>query len=396
MAGRKHKVVIIGGGTAGITVAARLRRARRDLDVAIIEPSDRHFYQPIWTLVGAGVVPREISMRSEADYIPPAVEWIRDTVTEVDPEQQVVRTEQGSEVGYEWLVVAPGIRIDWAGIDGLPEALEDGSVSSNYAYDRVPHTWDLIRSFREGTAMFTFPNTPIKCGGAPQKIMWLAEHRFRMNGVRDKARIIFATPGERIFGVDKYRAVLEKLVVERNIETRFLHNLVAIRPKSREAVLRRVDNDEEVVIKYTMMHVTPPQGPPPFIARSGLGDEAGWVDVDMYTLQHRRYPNVFSLGDASSLPTARTGAAVRKEAPVVVQNMLSAMDGRPLEARYNGYTSCPLTTRIGRVVLAEFDYDSNPVETFPFNQAKERWSMWILKRYLLPYMYWHKMLRGTA
>ncbi len=389
-----HQVLIVGGGTAGLTVAARLRRTRPSLDVAVIEPESTHYYQPLWTLVGGGVFRLADSARQEADYVPPGVQWIVDRVTEVDPEKQVVRTEGGQRIGYDWLVLAPGIRILWDGVEGLPEILGKEGVSSNYSREHVEDTWRFLEGFSEGRAIFTFPSTPIKCAGAPQKIMWLADHWLRRRGVRDRTEVMFASAGERIFGVPKYRAALEKLVEQRQIETRFQHDLLAIRPASKEAVFRH--GDEERVIRYDFLHVTPPMAAPEFIARSGLGNEGGWVDVDKHTLQHVRYPNVFSLGDASSLPTSKTGAAVRKEAPVLVQNLLSAMDGQPLRGHYDGYTSCPLVTRYGRVILAEFDYDGNPEETFPFDQAKERWSMWVLKTKVLPFMYWNGMLRGRA
>ncbi len=391
---KHHQVLIVGGGTAGLTVAARLRRARPSLDVAVIEPESTHYYQPLWTLVGGGVFRLADSARKEEDYVPPGVTWIVDRVVEVDPEKPSVRTEGGLRIGYDWLVLAPGIRILWDGVEGLSDALGKEGVSSNYSREHVETTWRFLEGFSEGRAVFTFPSTPIKCAGAPQKIMWLADHWFRRRGVRDRTEVTFASAGERIFGVPKYRKALEGLVEQRQIDTRFQHDLVAIRPASREAVFRH--GDEEQILRYDFLHVTPPMGAPEFIARSGLGNEAGWVDVDKHTLQHVRYPNVFSLGDASSLPTSKTGAAVRKEAPVLVQNLLAAMDGQPLRGRYDGYTSCPLVTRYGRVILAEFDYDGNPEETFPFDQAKERWSMWVLKTQVLPFMYWNGMLRGRA
>ncbi len=392
--GTHHQVVIIGGGTAGLTVAARLRRTRPSLDVAVIEPGTTHYYQPLWTLVGGGVFRLRDSARPEGDYVPPGVQWIQDRVREVDPEKNLVRTEGGRTIGYDWLVVAPGIRILWDRVEGLPEALGKEGVSSNYSREHVETTWKFLEGLSEGRAVFTFPSTPIKCAGAPQKIMWLADHWLRRRGVRDQTEVMFASAGERIFGVEKYRKALEPMVEARNIRTRFQHDLVAIRPGSKEAVFRH--GDEEQVVRYDFLHVTPPMGPPSFVADSGLGNADGWVDVDQHTLQHVRYPNVFSLGDASSLPTSKTGAAVRKEAPVLVENLLAAMDGQPLKGHYDGYTSCPLVTRYGRVMLAEFDYDGNPNETFPFDQAKERWSMWVLKTKVLPMMYWRGMLRGRA
>lgn len=395
MSSDSHRpVLILGGGTAGITVAARLRRADPRLQVTVVEPSDVHYYQPLWTLVGAGVFPKEASCRPEADVIPPGVTWLKDAAREVHPEQKLVRTAAGQELHYDWLVVAVGIRILWDRIPGLTEAIGRDGVCSNYAYEYVDSTWKCIRDFSGGNAIFTQPSGAIKCGGAPQKIMYLADDYFRRKGIRDKCNVIFANAGKQIFAVDKYRVALEAVIARKGIRTRFRHDLVAIRPAARQAVFKQLDTGEEVELPYDLLHVTPPMGPPEFLARSPLADTHGWVEVHKETLQHVRFPNVFALGDCSSLPTSKTGAAVRKQAPVLVANLLAARQGRPLTARYDGYTSCPVVTGYGRLILAEFDYDHRPAETFPFDQSKERWSMWLLKKYGLPWMYWHGMLKG--
>jgi sulfide:quinone oxidoreductase len=388
-----YPIVIVGGGAGGITVAARLR-ARGITGIAIVEPSEQHYYQPLWTLVGAGVVPKEATARPEADYIPDGVTWIRDAVQAFEPDISAVVTRGGTRLTYDQLVVAVGIQLDWHKIEGIEGHLGRDGIVSNYSYDLVDSTWRELQAFTEGTALFTFPSTPIKCAGAPQKIMYLADDHLRQRGVRDRARIVFASAGAKIFGVERYARTLRKVIERKGIETLFRHDLVAVRPASREAVFRHCDRGEEVVVPYRLLHVVPPQSAPDVVKRSPLADAAGWVDVDKYTLQHVRYPSVFALGDASSLPTSRTGAAVRKEAPVLVANLLAARDGGPLAARYDGYASCPLVTGYGKLVLAEFDYDGTPVESFPFDQSQERYSMYALKVYGLPELYWNGMLRG--
>ena len=393
------RILIVGGGTGGITVAARLARSGRALDITVLEPSDRHYYQPLWTLVGGGAARKEDTVRAEADYIPAGVRWVRDRAREFRPEEKLVITAGGEALAYDALVVAPGIQIDWGKIDGLEGALGRDGVCSNYSYDHVDSTWEFIRGLRGGRAIFTMPNTPVKCGGAPQKIMWLAEHHFRRSGVREAIEVVYASAGAKIFAVQKYAETLARLVEERGVQTRFHHNLVAVRPGSREAVFHVATPGQaarEEVVGYDLLHVTPPMSAPEFVKRSPLADAGGWVDVDKFTLQHRRYPEVFGLGDASSLPTSKTGAAIRKQAPVLVANLLAHLAGGELAARYDGYTSCPLVTGYGRLVLAEFDYEGKPAETFPFDQSKERRSMYLLKKYALPQMYWHGMLRGRA
>jgi sulfide:quinone oxidoreductase len=391
-----HSVVIIGGGTGGLSVAARLVNEREPPSVAVIEPSDKHYYQPLWTLVGAGVVAKEATERPEADYMPKGVTWIQDSVVAIHPDENAVELASKERVTYDQLVVAAGIQLDWHKIKGLEGHLGKKGIASNYAYSVVDKTWSMLRAFEGGNAVFTFPSTPIKCAGAPQKIMYLADDHFRRRGVREKSNITFASAGGAIFGVKKYAEALSKVVARKGIETRFRHDLVEVRPKAKEAIFRHLDKNEEVVLPYDFLHVVPPQSAPDFIKKSPLSNDAGWVDVHKHTLQHTRYPNVFALGDCSSLPTSRTGAAIRKQAPVLVENLLAVRRGESLSGSYDGYASCPLVTGYGKLILAEFDYDGRPAESFPFDQAEERYSMYAMKTYALPELYWNGMLRGRA
>lgn len=391
-----HTIVIAGGGAAGISVAARLSNLDPSLDIAIIEPSDWHYYQPIWTLVGAGVLPKEESRRPMADFIPTSATWIQDRVEAFDPKNDRVKLASGQHLSYDQLIVALGIHIHWDSIEGLKGNIGKNGICSNYDYNTVDSTWKALQNFEGGNAIFTIPPMPIKCAGAPQKIMYLAEHYLRQQGKRDDANVIYAASGEVIFGVDKYRRALEKIVDARGIETRFQRNLIAVDADKREATFKNLATDQEEVLSYNLLHVVPAQGPPEVGQSSELSNEAGWVEVDAKTLQHTRFPNVFSLGDNSSLPTSRTGAAIRKQAPILVDNLLAYRANQPMTGQYDGYTSCPLVTGYGQMMLAEFDYDGNPAETFPVDQSRPRYSMWLLKRWGLPELYWNGMLRGHA
>lgn len=400
-----HHILIIGGGSAGITVAARLTRALDRPDIALIEPSDKHFYQPLWTLVGAGVVKKEATVRNEANYIPKGVHWIKDRAEEIDPDENTVTTKSGQELTYDYLVVAPGIQLNWSAVKGLKENLGTNGICSNYAFETAEYTWETLRQFKGGNAVFTNALGQVKCGGAPQKIMYLAEDYFRRHGLRDRAKVIGAFAGTKLLGVPEINETLERIVLERGIDMRFHHNLVEIRAERKEAVfdVRDPTSGEVVrqaVIPFDMIHVTPPQSAPDFIRRSKLayrdGPDEGWVKVDKHTLQHPDYPNVFTLGDVAALPTAKTGAAVRKQAPVLVKNLLAVMAEKTLEATYDGYSSCPLLTGYGKLVLAEFTYGNAYKPTFPVDQTKERLDMYLLKRYVLPQLYWHGMMRGRA
>ena len=395
----KHQIVIVGGGNAGISVAAKLLLKNKQLDIAIVEPQDKHYYQPAWTLVGSGVFDINDTVRDEASVMPAGVTWIRQRVTGFEPEKNTVLLDNGQALQYDYLVAAPGIQLNWHEIKGLPETLGKNGVTSNYSFEHATYTYELLKNYQGGTAIFHSPNTPVKCGGAPQKIMYMAADYFRRHGKLKKGNVQFWSGGTRLFGVPKYENTLLKVCDRYGIGLNFHVKLVAVDGPARKATFVGIgehNKDQEYVVDYEILHVVPPQSAPDFIKSSPLASAGGWVDVDKYTLQHVKYPNVFSLGDASSLPTSRTGAAIRKQAPVLVANLLATMAGQPLTAKYTGYTSCPLLTGYGKLVLAEFDYDNKPMETFPFDQGKERWSMYALKRYVLPWLYWAKILPGRA
>lgn len=388
------RIVVIGAGAAGLNVAARIRRVAPQHAVIVVEPAEHHFYQPLWTFVGGGVFPRERSRRDMSDVIPEGVRWVREAAREFKPDENLVITHGGERLGYDALVVAPGIQINWQAIPGLKESLGTHGVCSNYSYDSVNSTWEQLEALRSGEAIFTFPTTPIKCAGAPLKIMFLAEDYLRRTGRRAAVNVRYRCGVGTIFRAPKYAQELVKIAAAREVDVRYKQDLVALKSASREAVFRDTDSGDEVVEKYTMIHVSPPMGPPDVIKQSPLADAAGWVEVDKHSLQHVRFPNVFSLGDASSLPTSKTAAAIRAQGPVLTANLLAVLRGQAPRARYLGYTSCPLVTGYGRLMLAEFDYDLQPCETFPFDQGKERRSMYLLKKYLMPTLYWQGLVRG--
>ena len=394
-----HQILIVGGGAAGLTVASQLKRARPQLEIAILEPSADHYYQPGWTLVGGGVFTLEQTRRAEADLIPAGVRWIQAGAAGFDPVAATVTTTTGETLSYDVLAVATGIQLCWDRIKGLPEALGSNGITSNYRKDLLAYTWETIQAFRGGNALFTFPQTPIKCAGAPQKIMYLADDVFKRSPeVAARTKVIYATATPGIFAIPTFAAPLREVVARRGIDARYQHTLKEVRPASKEAVFDVSEGDtvREEVIPFAMLHVTPPMAAPEVVATSPLAVQGpgGWVEVDKFTTQHVRYPNVFSLGDVSSLPNSKTAAAVRGQAPVLVANLLAHLDGQPLTARYDGYACCPLITGYGRVIMAEFNYEGQPVPSFPLDPTQERWSMWVMKKDVLPWIYWNRMLKG--
>lgn len=409
-----YQILVVGGGNAGLSTASQLLIKDSSLKIGIIEPSEKHYYQPAWTLVGGGVFDINDTIKAEKDFIPKGATWLKDAVSSFQPEQNQLTCKSGQKHTYDYLVVVPGIQLDWHKVKGLKETLGKNGVTSNYAVQYAPYTWECLKQFKGGNIIFTNPNTPIKCGGAPQKIMYLASDHILRNGLQPKTNTHFYSGGGVIFGVKKYADTLNKVLQRYKVNTHFKHNLVEI-DGNRKLAWFENEHGERVEQAFDMIHVTPPQSAPDFIKDSPLSileidansgtpcmpgqhtpSFMGWVDVDKHTLQHKRYPNIFSCGDVANTPNAKTGAAIRKQVPVLVNNLLHVKSGGQLDAKYTGYGSCPLVTGYGKLVLAEFDYDNNPMETFPFDQSKERWSMWMLKTKVLPWMYWNRILQGRA
>lgn len=392
------QILVVGGGNAGISLAAQLLLKQPNLDIAIVDPAEKHYYQPAWTLVGAGTFDIQKTQRSEAEVMPAGVAWIKESATAFEPEHNRLITDGGSYT-YDYLVVCPGIQLNWSAIKGLRESLGSSGVCSNYSFEYAPYTFEVIKNLKKGKAVFHNPPTLVKCGGAPHKIMYLAADYFSKHGVLKDIQIEYWSGGTRLFGVPKYEKTLLEVCRRSDISLNFFQRLEEIdgpNKRARFVGFGETNRGIETWVDFDMIHVTPPQSAPDFIKNSPLANAAGWVDVDKYTLQHTRYPNIFSLGDASGLPTSKTGAAIRKQVPVVVGNLLALIKHNPLIMSYNGYTSCPVVTGYGKLVLAEFDYNNQPQETFPFDQSKERWSMYMLKKEVLPRMYWGLILKGRA
>jgi len=445
MAINEHQVVVIGGGTGGIMVSSQLLRARKGLDLAIIEPSEEHAYQPAWTLVGAGLMKKSATVKEEKRQIPKKAKWIKDYVENIDADSNEVILKSGDKIGYQYLIVTTGIQINLDGIEGLKEAFGKNGVCSNYV--NPEYTWEVLKDFKGGVALFTQPATPIKCPGAPQKIMYLTADHMRRNGLEDNSQVVFATPGTVIFGTEPFRAELKHYANDvYNIAQRYGYKLVKIDGEKKEAHYIRlalpdgrtdyVVNDERnaagcigyvwedgqqyvveeennhvdelkegthYIIKYDMLHLAPPQSAPTWFQKTKLanqdGPNKGWMAVDKQSLQSNFYKNVFGAGDVTDVPTARTGAAIRKQAPTIVKNLLQLMDGKEATYQgYDGYSSCPLVVSHNKMLLAEFKYDnirsSDPLLSKFLDTGKASFPMWLMKRYLLPFLYWRAMLKG--
>jgi sulfide:quinone oxidoreductase len=395
-----HHVVIVGGGAAGIAVASSLLARSPGLDVAIVDPADIHYYQPGWTMVGAGVFTPETTARTMGSVLPQGVHWIKAAVAAFEPERNALVLEGCRVVKYQQLVVCPGLKLDWQAIPGLADALGRHGVTSNYRYDLAPYTWELVQQLRQGKAIFTQPPMPIKCAGAPQKAMYLSADHWRRAGVLKQVDIQFCNAGGVLFGVPDYVPALMKYVQQYGIGLNFGQTLVAVDGPARVATFSVAQADGTKTLQqreFDLLHVVPPQTAPDFIRVSPLADAAGWVDIDPATLRHKRYENILALGDAGNSPNAKTAAATRKQAPVVAHNLLALRGVLRGQAQYDGYGSCPLTVARGQIVLAEFKYGGKLAPSFPswlIDGTQPSALAWFLKERLLPPLYWQGMLKG--
>lgn len=413
-----YQILIIGGGSAGIMTAAQLSKKNSNISIAIIEPSEKHYYQPAFTLVGAGTFNYDKTVRPTANYIPIGTTWIKDFATVLNPEENSVSTQKSGEITYDLLVVAPGLVNNLDGIEGLREGIESGVVCSNYVDPKK--TWELLQKFNGGNAVFTQPTTPIKCGGAPQKTAYLSADYFKKRGISNKTNVVFATPGSVIFGVKIIADALMKVIGGYNIHLKTFYAPIKIDSIKKiiyfkevstgenkcivneNNILKEVHTGNEIMeIPFDFLHLAPPQQAPDFVRNSILVNDAGWMDVNHNSMQSNKFANIFGLGDVAALPTAKTGAAIRKQVPVVVDNLLKMIAKQePNNKSYDGYSSCPLVTGYGKMVLAEFNYkneftpDPKLRQMLLFSSEKPHWRLWILKKYMLPYLYWNKMMKG--
>ncbi len=402
VADASHDIVIVGGGAAGIAVASSLLARSPRLDIAIIDPAGIHYYQPGWTLVGGGVFKPATTARTMASVLPQGVHWIKSAVAAFEPERDAVILDGCRVVKYKQLVVCPGLKLDWHGIEGLTDTLGRNGVTSNYRYDLAPYTWRLVQQLHRGRAIFSQPPMPIKCAGAPQKAMYLSADHWRRQGVLGAIDIQFCSAGPVLFGVPEYVPALMAYVQAYGIHLNFGQTLVSVDGPARKAVFSQTQPDGSktlVTREFDMLHAVPPQKAPDFIRISPLADAAGWIDVDPATLRHKRHANVYGLGDGTNTPNAKTAAAARKQAPVVAHNLLAGQGsaGAKGEARYDGYGSCPLTVARGKIVLAEFAYGGKLAPSLPtwlIDGKRPSALAWYLKERILPPLYWDGMLKG--
>lgn len=390
--------MVIGGGNAGPSVAGRLRRYGVD-DIVVIEPSAEHHYKPIYSHITGGRARASIAVRPQAQIMPKGVGLLRDSVTDIDPDGNTVTLASGGRLGYDHVIVCPGIQKNWDAIPGLVEAMNSPAGGSNYEYEFVTKTSPLLRDFRTGTAIFVQPPGPASCAGAAQKPMYLACDYWRATGALDDIRVVLIVAEHTVFGIPEIDAELDRKIAEYGIELRTRTQLREVDAAAQTIVVDTADGGTEQ-LSYDFLHVEPPQSAPKWLRDTplpGLGTD-GYVDVDQQTLRHTRYANVWSLGDAAATTNSKSGGALRKQTIALAKNLAAVVKGRPMTATYNGYGVCPFTVSRSTVVFAEFDHHGQLKPTIPFWKGMYRESRlaWVFDRHVLPWVYWHMILKGRA
>lgn len=398
------RIVIIGAGAAGTALANRLVDRLDGAQITVIDPRQTHLYQPGLTLVATGLKPAGYVMSGTADWLPDGVTWLAERVAAVDAEAKTVSTDSGETLGYDWLVVAPGLMLDHDAIDGFSlDMVGENGIGALYAGpEYAARTWQAASRFTQegGTGLFTRPSTEMKCAGAPLKHTFLIDDIARRAGNAGKMNMVYAAPQSSLFGVPIVAEKVRMLFEDRGVDTMMNRTLTAIDAGAKRASFATDTGTEEV--DYDYIHVIPPQRAPEFVVQSGLAwsdrwTDQGWVECDMATLRHLRYPEIFALGDVAGVPKGKTAASVKWQVPVVEDHIVAGIQGREGTATYDGYTSCPMITRIGRAMLVEFDYHNNLTPSFPgiIAPLEELWVSWLMKEVALKATY-NAMLRGKA
>lgn len=397
------RIVIVGAGAAGLSLASRLSRALNGARITIIDARERHIYQPGLTLVATGIWQADKVLDRNERYIPEGVRWLRDSVVAYEPDHNRVRTAAGDTVEYDYLLVATGLQVNYADVEGMSAELigEHGVACVYDSPEYASASARVIDSFveRGGRGLFTRARGAIKCAGAPLKVALLTENSLKLAGTRDNAELHYLPPGDGLFSQpDINRFLKTHMPDDRGFQMDWHHPLVAIEPEKRQATFDAPGGQK--TLDYDMIHVVPPMSAPDALRNSPLaaaeGGFQGWLEVDLHSMRHTRYPNVFGAGDVVGTPIGKTAASVKAQVPVVVENLLAVLRDQPLTARYNGYTSCPLITERGRAILVEFDYQLKMVPSFPFiSPYREHWVPWLMKDRMLQAAY-NAMLRGRV
>jgi sulfide:quinone oxidoreductase len=391
-----RRLVILGAGTAGTTVANKLRRrlAIDEWRITVIDRDRDHLYQPGLLFVPFERVPTPL-LRPRRGLLRNGIQLLIGEISAVDPDRKTVRLADGGVVSYDYLVIATGTSPRPDQTPGMLGPEWHRSIHDFYTYDGAFAVRDALQTFTGGRLVVHVVDQPIKCPVAPLEFTFLAEAYFRRRGMRDQVEIVYVTPLDGAFTKPIASRYLGRLLDERKIavETDFLVERI---DAGRKTLISYDDRE----IGYDLLVTVPLNLGADFIGRSGLGDELNYVPVDKHTLQSRAHPDVFALGDANDIPTSKAGSVAHFSSDIFVENFCRFVDGLAMTERFDGHANCFVETGDGKGLLIDFNYDTEPLPGhFPLGRLgplsllrETKANHW--GKVAFRWIYWHLLLPG--
>ncbi len=395
----KKNLIIIGAGTAGTMMANKLNRKldARQWQITIIDRDNEHYYQPGFLFIPFGIYQPEDVVKSRTEFIPKEVTFLMDEVDVIEGEQNLLRLKSGKELKYDVLIIATGVEAVPEETPGLKGELWYKDIFDFYTYEGAVKLADKLKDWKGGKLVINLAETQIKCPVAPLEFTFLAEAYFTEKGMRDKVDIKYVTPLSGAFTKPKATEMLSGMMAEKNIE---------VIP---DFYLASVDNKKKVIVSYDekevpfdLLIMIPVNKGDQVIERSGMGDEDGlnFVPTDKFSLQSKKFKNIFVIGDTTNVPTSKAGSVAHFEAEILTENVISYIYNRPMKATFDGHANCFIETGYGKAALIDFNYDTEPLPgKFPFAGVGP---MDLLKatranhlgKLAFKWVYWHMLLTG--
>jgi len=391
------KIVILGAGTGGTIMANKLRKVleRDEWEITIVDKHTTHYYQPGFLFIPFGIYNKNDVIKSKADFIPSGVKMLIADIDKVAPEENKILLEGGKVLNYDYLIVATGTRTAPEETPGLRDKLWYKSIFDFYTVEGAVALREFFKSWEGGRLVMNIAELPFKCPVAPLEFVFLADAYFTEIGIRDKVKISYVTPLPGAFTKPKATKMLGELLEEKNIEV--IPDFYLESVDNEKKVIRSYDEKE---IPFDVLTIVPVNMGDEMVERSGMGDDLNFIPTDKHTLRSEKHENIFVLGDASNIPTSKAGSVVHFASEVLFENLLSAIEGREMKAKFDGHANCYIETGFGKGSIIDFNYKTEPLAgTFPlpgigpFGLLRNT-KMNHYGKVLFRWIYWHILLRG--
>jgi len=391
------KIVILGAGTAGTMMLNKLHNIldKEEWELTIVDQYKTHYYQPGFLFIPFGVYKKQDVIKPKHDFFPSGVNVIYNKIDRVEGENNRVLLDGGQILNYDFLIIATGTQTRPEETPGLKDKLWYKDIFDFYTIEGALALHERFKDFKGGDLVMCIAEVPFKCPVAPLEFVFLAEAYFTKKGIRDKVNISFVTPMSGAFTKPVATKMLSELMTEKNI------NIIP------DFYIEKVDNDSKKLVSYDerevpfdILTIVPVNMGNDMVERSGLGDDMNFVKTDKFTLQSQDFENIFVLGDAANIPTSKAGSVAHFAGEILTENLLSAIEGRELHAKFDGHANCYIETGYGKGALIDFNYTTEPLPgTFPlpgigpFGLLKNT-KINHYGKILFRWIYWHMLLKG--